>query len=747
VNRLGNPVASGGLVRNYLGGSASVLLAFASLRVAASIRYVDAHGANPTAPYTTWTTAATNIQDAIDVATTGDFILVTNGVYQTGARVVSGQTNRVALTVPVTVQSVNGPDGTIIQGGDATRCVYMTNGSVLSGFTLTNAASVGYGGGAYCESKSAILVDCIIVSNSAFSAGAAFGGTLESCLLKNNSGIYGGAVASATLNNCVVVSNSCGAGALYNCTANGCALSNNAARGYGGGATGGVLSDCVLLGNSAQEGGGAWGATLINCLVASNSASGNGGGASQTALDHCVVTNNIAAAAGGAVYGGGGAYQCTLTNCLVAGNYATSGGGANQGILDHCTVANNSSGALGGGAYDATISQSVISNNYAGTDGGGAFGALNNCTIVSNSAQNGGGACSGTLSNCTLLSNIATRLYYPRGGGAYSSTLSNCTIATNSASQGGGVNGGWLNNCIIIGNTAADGGGAGGYATMSNCVIGANWGNGGGGISFCVAYNSVLTNNSGYRGGGSRDGSLNNCTIVGNSADIGGGASGGFVNNCIVYANSGSNYDSGDFTQLKMSYCCTTPMLTNGFGNITNNPGFINLALGDLRLAANSPCINAGYNLYVTGGADLAGNPRIKGGTVDIGAYEFQTPSSVISYEWLGRYGFATDGSSDFLDSDKDGMNNWQEWRAGTVPTDPSSVLKLFPPVVSNANASALTVTWSSVTGRNYFVERSTNLAVFTQVSSDIPGLPGTTAFADTNTVGSSRFFYRVGVR
>ena len=92
-------------------------------------------------------------------------------------------------------------------------------------------------------------------------------------------------------------------------------------------------------------------------------------------------------------------------------------------------------------------------------------------------------------------------------------------------------------------------------------------------------------------------------------------------------------------------------------------------------------------------------------------------------------------------------MNNWQEWRAGTDPTVASSVLKLFPPVVSNANPSALTVTWSSVFGRNYFVERSTNLAAFMQVSSDIPGLPGTTAFADTNTVGSGPFFYRVGVR
>ena len=38
----------------------------------------------------------------------------------------------------------------------------------------------------------------------------------------------------------------------------------------------------------------------------------------------------------------------------------------------------------------------------------------------------------------------------------------------------------------------------------------------------------------------------------------------------------------------------------------------------------NSPCVNAGNNAYAIGSSDLDGKPRIAGGTVDVGAYEYQ---------------------------------------------------------------------------------------------------------------------------
>ena len=117
-----------------------------------AVHYVNINGTNPTPPYTGWSTAATNIQDAVNVASNGDLILVTNGIYQTGGQFVSGiyggdsTTNRLAITMPVTVQSVNGSAVTLIDGGNVLRCAYLTSGAVLTGFTLTNG-NAGFGGG------------------------------------------------------------------------------------------------------------------------------------------------------------------------------------------------------------------------------------------------------------------------------------------------------------------------------------------------------------------------------------------------------------------------------------------------------------------------------------------------------------------------------------------------------------------------------------------------------------------------
>jgi hypothetical protein len=372
--------------------------------------------------------------------------------------------------------------------------------------------------------------------------------------------------------------------------------------------------------------------------------------------------------------------------------------------------------------------------------GGGVFcesvaGVVSNCLLTANVADYGGGAAySGTVNNCTIHSNSAASF----GGGASSSALNNCTLTGNSASYGGGVSDCTANNCALIGNSA-DTGGAAFAADLNNCLLAGN--------------------SAQYLGGGACDGTLNNCTVTGNRASWAGGVAPDFafggisLTNCIIYLNtagdgtdrSGPNWPS-EQAWMRMEFCCTAPAPDEGGGNITNAPLFVDYASGNLRLQSNSPCINAGRNAYAPGSVDLDGNLRISSGTVDIGAYEFQGPGSVISYAWLQQYGLPTDGSADFSDPDCDGHSTWQEWRCQTDPTNAASALCLLS---VSTGGTDLTITWQSVPGVSYFLERSTNLVTtpaFSLLATDLPGQAATTSFTDTNAASLSPLFYRVGV-
>jgi hypothetical protein len=322
-------------------------------------------------------------------------------------------------------------------------------------------------------------------------------------------------------------------------------------------------------------------------------------------------------------------------------------------------------------------------------------------------------------------------VYLANGASLFGFTLTNGATRVSGdpeTEQGGG--GVWcesadamLSNCVLVANSAVYGGGA--YrGTLYNCLL-----------------NSNSITGAGNGGGGAYQSTLYNCTITGNSATWAyGGVSRSTLYNCIVYYNLapfGENYD----WPSSLNYCCTTPTPTNGVGNA---PLFVNYDGSNLHLQSNSPCINAGNNAFVVASKDFDGKPRIVGGTVDIGAYEFQGAKSVISYAWLQQYGLPTDGSADFIDTDHDGMNNWQEWICGTDPLNSASALRLL---LAASTATNVVVTWQSVPGVIYFVERSPDLALpFKLLASNIVGQAGTTSYPDTNAMGIGPFFYRVGV-
>ena len=137
---------------------------------------------------------------------------------------------------------------------------------------------------------------------------------------------------------------------------------------------------------------------------------------------------------------------------------------------------------------------------------------------------------------------------------------------------------------------------------------------------------------------------LVNCTAAGNTSEsvTTGGIrvlpSGLALSNCIVYSNLGTG--GGGLTIDNIAFgnahhCCIEGGFT-GAGNISADPLFASLPTGDLHIAQNSPCADAGNNSLVPAGTttDIEGNPRLADDPVvpdtgagsppivDIGAYE-----------------------------------------------------------------------------------------------------------------------------
>ena len=155
--------------------------------------------------------------------------------------------------------------------------------------------------------------------------------------------------------------------------------------------------------------------------------------------------------------------------------------------------------------------------------------------------------------------------------------------------------------------------------------------------------------------------------------------------------------------------------------------------VGNANSTANYTSPIWGYGLSVTSIVDQ---------------FTFQTLDAF--HTWLAAYGLPSNGSADYLDADNDVLNNWQEYVAGTDPTNASSVFKITS--AQAVSGTQLVLRWSSVANRVYDVTRATNLAAGIGAFVPVPGAtnlaptPPVNTWTDPVSRASAPAFYRLRV-
>jgi len=310
-----------------------------------------------------------------------------------------------------------------------------------------------------------------------------------------------------------------------------------------------------------------------------------------------------------------------------------SGEGLNS-ILSGFTL-QNGEGGVSIGSSSPTVRQNIIQKSAPNCANGvyiESASPLIQANVIRDNSQEGcdggfgAGISIGGAGSAQIIGNLIENNSSPIGSGgggiamdaAGTPTLRNNVIRGNSVSgQGGGI---WIindSNPLIVQNLIYD-----------------NTASQGGGIWFGVVEGQVGP-------------TLVNNTIVGATGISEGSAvfAGGFDDQVQFFNNlmiglSGENavYCDGTYSQQPPTFTnndAYSPQGTglqgtcasqgNQNGNISKNPKFVSPAKRNYQLRSGSRAINAGTNSAPDlPKKDLAGHPRIVGGTIDIGAYEFQ---------------------------------------------------------------------------------------------------------------------------
>lgn len=249
------------------------------------------------------------------------------------------------------------------------------------------------------------------------------------------------------------------------------------------------------------------------------------------------------------------------------------------------------------------------------------------------------------------------------GGGMYikrgNPVVSRCLILdNNSYGAGGGIaldtSAATFEGCVFSQNTTQGSGGAatigGGAPSFINCVITGNIaGNGG----------TLTANGGAINAQNGANIHINTCTVSGNDAAGASSKGGGcyisgaalqvknsiFWNN-VLLANAATTNNNrkeiyNDYNQpaVVVSYSLIKDVfpitdVTDGGNNISSAPNFANAANprgadtlwrtadDGLALGCSSPALNIGSNALNTTLFDIAGNTRVNGSAIDLGAYE-----------------------------------------------------------------------------------------------------------------------------
>jgi hypothetical protein len=220
-----------------------------------------------------------------------------------------------------------------------------------------------------------------------------------------------------------------------------------------------------------------------------------------------------------------------------------------------------------------------------------------------------------------------------RTEGADSATVLDGFTVT--AGQSDADGGGWLNvngaptltNLLFAGNRA--GGAGGGMHSLGSPAL----------ANVAFVGNCATQPGSGFASAGGAP-VLTNVSFSDNAAMAGGGAAfdgGATLVNALLWGDANGELAPGRASLTvahSLIQACGGSANWNsacgldGGGNLDADPLLLDPAHGDLRPAsADSPLLDAGDMSVATGlDTDLAGNPRVQGTTIDIGAYERAPP-------------------------------------------------------------------------------------------------------------------------